>query len=205
LAATWSLSPNEEPEWRARRDRIDPKLRALGWELVPGSPQLSLGDCTHHAVTEYPTKDGSADYALLVDGQLVGIVEAKRLGLSPQNPLTQAERYARGIGSSPFDFDGCRVPFLYSTNGELIWFRDVRHPLNRSRELAAFHTPSGLTELLKRDFESGTNALAALPNDHPVLRPYQVEANQAIVLLATPPVMYSTRRIMSRRLIEPSL
>jgi type I restriction enzyme R subunit len=114
LAANWSLSPNEEPEWRARRDRIDPKLRALGWELVPWSPQQSLGDCTHYAVTEYPTKDGPADYALFVNGQLVGIVEAKRLGLSPQNPLTQAERYARGIGDSLFDFDGCRVPFPVS-------------------------------------------------------------------------------------------
>lgn len=50
-----------------------------------------------------------------IDARLVGIVEAKRRSLGPQNVLVQAQRYSRGISDSPHDFDGYRVPFLYST------------------------------------------------------------------------------------------
>ena len=73
--------------------------------------------------------------------------------LGPQNVLTQAERYARGLRGSKLDFDGLRCPFLYSTNGEVIWFHDARHQLNRSRRISNFHTPSGLRELLGRDLD----------------------------------------------------
>jgi type I restriction enzyme, R subunit len=57
----------------------------------------------------------------------------------------------------------------------------VRHALNRSRQVARFHTPAALDELLTRDFEAELAALAAVPqNDR--LRPYQVEANAAVEL-----------------------
>lgn len=94
--------------------------------------------------------------------------------------LTQAERYARGVVRSPFNFDGFRVPFLYSTNGEVIWFRDARHPLNRSRRIARFHTPAALREMLERDLDGAHRRLIQTPNDHHRLRPYQREANEAI-------------------------
>lgn len=58
----------------------------------------------------------------MVNGQELGIVEAKKLTLGPQNVLSQSERYSRGAEGCPFDFDGFHIPFLYSTNGE------VRHP-----------------------------------------------------------------------------
>lgn len=72
------------------------------------------------------------------------MVEAKKLTTGPQNVLTQAERYARGLRASKLDFNGCRCPFLYSTNGEILWFHDVRHELNRSRKVSGFHTPAAL-------------------------------------------------------------
>ena len=83
---------------------------------------------------------------------------------------------------SPFDFRGYRVPFLYSTNGEVIWYHDVRHELSRSREIAKFHTPDALTEFLARDLEAAAAKLRAMPNDHPRIlgRPYQVDANSEI-------------------------
>ena len=37
-------------------------------------------------------------------------------------------------------------------SGEVFWFHDVRDPLNRSRRVAAFHTPAALQEMLGRDF-----------------------------------------------------
>lgn len=66
------------------------------------------------------------DYALATGGRILGIAEAKKVTLGPQNVLTQAERYAKGIIDSPFNFNGNRVPFLYPTNGGVIWFHDVR-------------------------------------------------------------------------------
>src|SRR5262249_22549924 len=133
-----------------------------------------------HAVTEYATVNGPADYALFVAGQPLGVVEAKKLTLGPQNVLTQAERYARGVADSPFRFGEFRVPFLYATNGEVLWFHDVRHALNRSRRIAAFHTPDALQEMLARDFDGACGWFAAHPNNHPLLRPYQIEANTAM-------------------------
>ncbi len=169
-----------EPERKTRLMRVDPKLHILGWKMVAFNPDLDLSACTAHAITEYPTDEGPADYALALNGRIVGIIEAKKLSLGPQNVLTQAERYARSLPPSELNFNGLRAPFLYSTNGEVIWFHDVRSPASRSRRIANFHTPVALSEMLGRDFEAECYRLRALPNIHSLLRPYQREANAAI-------------------------
>ncbi len=169
-----------ELEWRTRRSRVDPLIGAAGWRVEHFHPDRSLAECANEAVKEYPTEAGPADYALISQGRIAGVVEAKKVSLGPQNALTQAERYSRGAVGNPFDFDGYRVPFLYSTNGEIIWFHDVRHPLNRSRRVTLFHTPGALEELLGRDIDEASSNLLDTPNDHPKLRPYQIEANAAV-------------------------
>ncbi len=93
--------------------------------------------------------------------------------------LTQAERYARAIAQEPRYQGEFGVPFLYSTNGEEIRFHDVRYPLNRSRSVAQFHTPSALAEMLDRDTDAELTKLLALPQNARV-RPYQIEANTAL-------------------------
>ncbi|MBI2059203.1 MAG: DEAD/DEAH box helicase family protein [Nitrospirae bacterium] len=166
----------DELEWKTRKKRIDPRLDACDWRL-PTKGQVPLR--TPYRTEEYPTDNGPADYALHLDGKVLGIVEAKKVTLGPQNVLTQAERYARGATNNGFDFNGLRVPFLYSTNGEVIWFHDIRHPLNRSRRIAGFHTPEALKEQLGRDFDASCRWFTENANAHPRLRPYQVEANTA--------------------------
>jgi type I restriction enzyme R subunit len=175
-----SSDARDESEWQTRRKRIDTRLEALGWSLVPFDTARPLSACPQHAITEFETANGPADYALSLDGKILGIIEAKKLSLGPQNALVQAERYARGVTGNSFDFRGLHVPFLYSTNGEVIWFHDVRHPLNRSRRIADFHTPNALKEMLGRDFDAVCNWFPAHPNNHARLRPYQAEANTAI-------------------------
>ncbi len=172
--------PATESEWLTRKTRIDTRLRALGWAVVPFDPARSLVSYPPSAITEYATDNGPADYALCVDGRLLGIVEAKKVSLGPQNVLVQAERYSRGASANPFNFHGFHVPFLYSTNGEVLWFHDIRHPLNRSRRVADFHSPAALKELLARDFDAACAWFPANPNTHPRLRPYQIEANTAV-------------------------
>ncbi|MGI8733970.1 MAG: DEAD/DEAH box helicase family protein [Pyrinomonadaceae bacterium] len=169
-----------ESERRTRKSRIDPLLKSLGWRIAPYDPQRPLSWYESCAIEEYPTNNGPADYALCINGKIVGVVEAKKLTLGPQNVLTQAERYSRGLNNEHFHFHGYYVPFLYSTNGEVLWFHDVRHERSRSRQLVRFHTPAALTELLERDFEIGCDWFEAHPNQHPRLRPYQIEANDAI-------------------------
>lgn len=44
---------------------------------------MDTGTLSNHAVEEYPTEHGPADYTLFVNGQLLGIVEAKRLTVNP--------------------------------------------------------------------------------------------------------------------------
>ncbi|HVC94738.1 MAG TPA: type I restriction-modification enzyme R subunit C-terminal domain-containing protein, partial [Pirellulales bacterium] len=166
-------------EARTRRERVDPMLTAAGWSVVPFDLDRPLTAYARHALTEYPTENGPADYALVADGRLVGIVEAKKVTLGPQNVLTQAERYSKGVADSEFDFRGYRVPFLYSTNGEVLWFQDVRDPLNRSRRIARFHTPQAMLELVERQLNAAFARLAVTPNAHPKLRPYQLAANTA--------------------------
>src|SRR2546422_5055803 len=167
-------------EWLTRKELIDPKLEAAGWRVVPFALNRPLKLYDRCAIEEYPTDNGPADYALCPSGQIVGVVEGKKLTLGPQNVLTQAERYSRGVANSAFDYHGYRVPFLYSTNGEVIWNHDIRHVLNRSRQIARFHTPEALHEILNRDVDEALRHLHALPNNNAKLRPYQREANDAI-------------------------
>ena len=169
-----------ESERQTRKNRINPKLESSGWTVAPFEPSRPMSDYPQCAIEEYETENGPADYALNVDSVVLGIVEAKKLTLGPQNVLTQAERYSRGATNNPLYFDGCHVPFLYSTNGEVIWFHDVRHQLNRSRTVARFHTPAALREMFDRDFEDSCNWLEENANNHPRLRPYQIEANEKI-------------------------
>ena len=177
-----TTNAHSESEAETRRQRIDPKLEACGWTVIRYAPGLQIGALQAHAVDEYPTANGPADYALVVSGQELGVVEAKKLTLGPQNVLSQSERYSRGAEGSPFDFDGFRIPFLYSTNGEVTWFHDVRHQLSRSRRIAGFHTPAALREMMGRDTAASAAALLGNSHWHPRLRPYQIDACRAIEL-----------------------
>jgi hypothetical protein len=71
-------SDESNPEWIVRKKRIDPRLDLLGWK------KAKSGNAARHPhrVEEYETANGPADYALGVDGTVLGIVEAKKLTIS---------------------------------------------------------------------------------------------------------------------------
>src|ERR1051326_5406378 len=174
------MHPQEEREWQTRKTRIDGRLKAQGWTVVPFDPSRPPASYRHHALQEYPTDNGPADYVLVANGRIIAVVEAKKLSLGPQNVLLQAERYSRGVTDSPFNYDGLHVPFLYATNGEVLWFHDIRADLNRSRPIKDFHTPAALEEMVGRDFEAACQKLEQLPNNNLRLRAYQADANAAV-------------------------
>jgi len=84
-----------ESEYLTRKQIVDSKLRAAGWRVVAFKPNWPLSTYDNCAIEEFPTESGPTDYALCVGGQILGVVEARKLTLGPQEALTQAERQAR--------------------------------------------------------------------------------------------------------------
>ncbi len=146
------------------------------------SPSAGTPSKTHRiAVEELPTANGPADYGLFVGGQLLGIVEAKKVAVNPQNVLEQAKRYARGVFAAAGEWNGFRVPFLYSSNGALIWHVDTRPRKLVSRHLSDFHTPEALEERFSNDNSAGRSYLLDTPPEQMTrLRPYQRDSILAV-------------------------
>lgn len=122
---------------------------------------------------EIPT--GRADYVLLDRrGRPLAIIEAKRSAIEPYTAKQQALPYAKKIGS----------PFIFLTNGELIYFWDYgnddarivnsffsRRDLERLVEMRATRKPLATIEIPEYYLRQGETR-------H--VRPYQREAMQAL-------------------------
>jgi type I site-specific restriction endonuclease len=61
--------------------------------------------------------------------------------------LEQAKRYAAGVGQGSGNWNAFKVPFLFASNGEVIWFIDMRDEKPASRQIAQFHTATALDAL----------------------------------------------------------
>jgi len=172
----------EELEWQTRRERINKKLKALSLacKIVKHSEKLNPNKLVHHAVKEYPIAKGPADYALFVNGKLLGIIETKKVTVGPKNFLEQAKRYSKSAFNNVGNWDGYRVTFLYSSNGELVWYLDVRNPKNISHQIANFSTSVALEEFFTDDITAGYELLQTDPTGIQGLRPYQHDAEEAL-------------------------
>jgi type I restriction enzyme, R subunit len=153
---------------------MDARLTALGWRIVRHSQGISLGSLDKVAVEELPTASGPADYALFVSGKLLGIIEAKKVTVNPQNVLEQAKRYSEGAFNGVGNWGGLRVPFLYASNGEINWHLDVRPAKRVSRQLKGFHSPEALQWLFNQDSTPSIDWLLHTPPERiERLRTYQ--------------------------------
>ncbi|MEI6885958.1 MAG: DEAD/DEAH box helicase family protein [Bacteroidota bacterium] len=170
----------DESERITRKTRIDLWLKATGWEIIHYSQVSDLTILTNHAVEEFETGNGPADYGLVVGGKVLGVVEAKKLEIGAQNVLEQAKRYSKGADNTIGEWGPYHVPFLYSTNGELIYFLDIRNTQNLSRQIYNFHSPEALLSLFENKKEKSMQWLRSNPIDNPRLREYQKNAIQSI-------------------------
>ena len=170
-----------EAEWLTRKSRIDNRLKQKGWQLVRFSPALDLKALDRTVVEELPTANGPADYALFVKGQLLGIIEAKKVTVNPQNVLEQAKRYAAGVFDAAGEWNGYRVPFLYASNGTLIWHVDTRPDKLIARTISDFHTPDALESRFAHDTAAARSYLLDTPTEQiGRLRPYQRDCILAV-------------------------
>jgi len=173
------MSPNQNPEQIAR-DAIDAQLRAAGW-VVQAKDAINFNGGEGQAVREYITDSGPADYVLFVDGQPVGVIEAKKETLG--HKITAVEEQTAGYSSAKLKWvqsTGRPLPFLYEATGVLTRFTDQRDPKPRSREVFTFHRPETLREWLGAG-RSLRDRLQDLPALDPTgLRDCQVDAITAL-------------------------
>ena len=136
------------PEEKARRI-IDEKLCQAGW-VIQDMNRLNLAVSLGVAVREFPTSTGEVDYALFIDGEPAGVVEAKReeAGQSITDVEIQSGRYAHST------FKWVRgdyfIRFVYEATDKLIRFTDYKDIKYRSRTVFSFHRPETLQDLLKQ-------------------------------------------------------
>ena len=130
------------PENRARRN-IDKMLEASGWH-IQNYAERDIDVALGVAVREYRLKaDQRADYLLFIEGVAVGVIEAKPEGTTLSGALQQAERYRASL---PDDLPNrTRFFFSYASTGVETYFRDIRDPDSRSRQIFTFHTPKTLS------------------------------------------------------------
>lgn len=137
-----------KPEEQARID-IDKMLEASEW-LIQDYGELNLGATRGIAVREYPLSKDSADYALFIDRNPVGVVEAKKVGWTLSGVTEQSEKYL-AVLHEKFPNSPCKPPFSYETTGVETLFADRREPSYRSRHVFAFHTPDELSAWLREE------------------------------------------------------
>ncbi len=165
---------NQNPEQKAR-DNIDAMLVEAGWH-VQDKDSINFNAGLGVAVREYQTDVGPADYALFVDKQAVGVIEAKR-EKEAQNITTvemQSGDYAKAKlkwvqNSEP-------LPFVYESTGIITRFTNGRDPKPRSREIFTFHKPETLAEWLSKDKSLRGRLLDMPPLNHEGLRKCQILA-----------------------------
>ena len=140
------------------RRMIDRMLTDAGWQIQ------DVADTNVHAglgvaVREVTTARGRADYLLYVDAKLIGVIEAKREGVSLGGVDRQSDRYAHGLDK------GQRLaawreplPFRYESSAVETQFTNALDPVVRPRRVFSFHQPQTIATWM-RDAESTVDAL----------------------------------------------
>jgi len=149
------------PEAKARI-KIDKMLTNAGY-ILQDKDEFDRTAALGVAVREYPTKSGPVDYLLFVNGNPVGVVEAKaeNKGSSLLGVAEQSIRYAKsGLRGLPEIPD---IRFTYESTGAKTNYCDLSDEKFRSREVFYFHKPETLAELLM-DNNTLRNRLKSLPS-----------------------------------------
>jgi type I restriction enzyme R subunit len=114
--STDPATPALPAELRARGE-IDRQLKTAGWAVVD---RKDLNPFVPSAVREVimAPGHGRADYALYVDKEIVGVIEAKPEGTSLSGVEWQSAMYATGLpdGARARTHQG-KLPFVFEANG----------------------------------------------------------------------------------------
>ncbi len=132
------------PEARARVE-IDRMLAAAGW-VVQDYARVNMSAARGVAVREFVLKSphGRADYLLFVDGEAVGVAEAKKEGETLTGVAWQTAKYVDGLPDElPTAVEGA-LPFAYQSTGVETRFTNTVDSDAKSRQVFWFHRPETL-------------------------------------------------------------
>jgi len=147
-----------KPEDEVRKN-VDKMLQRAGW-IIQDYKNLNLGAGLGVAIREFSLASGFADYLLFVDRQAVGVIEAKKAGVTLSGVADQSMKYINAIPPEISHINP--PPFVYETTGYETYFRDLRDPYPRSRQVFYFHQPQELLRLLNEG-ETLRKRLTKLP------------------------------------------
>ena len=133
----------------AARQNIDRMLEESGW-ILQDYKDLNLGAGFGLAVREYPINREASDYALFIDRNPVGVVEAKSEGWTLTGVTSQSDGYIEGLAQK-FPNSPRQPPFSYESTGIETLFSDRRDPKHRSRHVFTIHRPEVLAGWLRED------------------------------------------------------
>ncbi|MGH7139343.1 MAG: DEAD/DEAH box helicase family protein, partial [Pirellulales bacterium] len=137
-----------DPEQKARL-RIDQQLELAGW-VVQDYRDMHIAAGLGVAIREFSLLTGEADYLLYVDGQTIGVIEAKPEGHTLTGVETQSAKYTDGLPPE-LPCWGKPLPFAYESTGAVTQFTNTLDPDPRSREVFTFHRPQELLRLVELD------------------------------------------------------
>ena len=163
---------NSEADTRA--ELIDPKLIESGWVR---SDRIRVA-------REYPISKGriidsknrakglSADYALIYNNVIIGIIEAKKSSLDYSEGVAQAKEYAQLL----------QVRYTYSTNGHKIYQIDMQ--TGEEKEVDKYPTPDELWKMTYTEDSKLWNLLTSVPFESGAMfepRYYQLNAINSVI------------------------
>lgn len=162
------------PEQEARIV-IDEKLKMSGWQ-VQNVNQLNLLAGLGVAVREFPTSTGPVDYVLFINGEPVGVIEAKKS--SAGENITVVEEQSSGYANSTFKWINRDhfIRFAYEATDKLVKFTDYKDIKYRSRKVFSFHRPEYLESLLQASDTIRNNMKHFPPLDPVGFRDCQINA-----------------------------
>ena len=169
---------------------IDDLLKDAGWDLkdkfqvrteVPvhsdGSDEIKEPNSKYsdNEQSQRTKVLGRADYVLYDrDNKPLAVVEAKKSALHPYRAKQQTLPYAKAIGA----------PFIFLTNGELIYFWDYTN--DDARVVNSFYSQKDLERIVKQRANRSPMAHISIPDTYirlgevRTVRDYQKEAMQAL-------------------------
>jgi len=139
----------DSPEARAR-ENIDQLLADAGW-VVQSREDVELTAGRGVAIREFPMKPGfgEADYLLYVDGQALGVVEAKKEGSTLTGFEGQTVKYSEGLPDA-LPAPKRPLPFGYQSTGIETRFTNFLEPDAASRNVFSFHRPETQLERCRK-------------------------------------------------------
>src|SRR5215207_7631734 len=149
-------------------------LTAAGW-VVQNKSALDLSASRGVAIREFPQRAGFADYMLFVDGESVGVIEAKKEGTTLSGVDTQSQKYLEGLPDHVQRVQ-TPLPLAYESTGIETVVRDIRDPDYRSRRVFWFHQPHTLVEWARQSVTLRARLNKMPPLITEGLRNCQVEA-----------------------------